>query len=206
MQSASASISAKGLSGSFSAEDKVYDGSAAAAIKSDPAPALDGVVEGDQVSLDGDAAAASFADKHVGEGKVVTATGFELVGPDAANYTLTMQSASATITPKGLAGSFSADDKVYDGTAAATIKSDPAPALDGVIEGDDVSLNGEAATASFADKQVGQDKLVTATGFELAGPDAANYTLTMQSANADITPKGLTGSFSAVDKVYDGSA
>src|ERR671919_743020 len=191
---------------SFAAHDKPYDGSAAATIKSDPAPALDGVIEGDEVSLDGEAASASFADKQVGQDKLVTATGFELAGPDAANYTLTMQSANADITAKGLTGSFAAHDKPYDGSAAAAIKSDPAPALDGVVEGDEVSLDGEAATASFADKQVGQDKLVTATGFELAGPDAANYTLTMQSANASITPKALTGSFSAADKPYDGTA
>src|SRR5919106_167564 len=200
------SVAPRALTGSFSAADKPYDGSATATIKSDPAPALDGVVEGDDVSLDGEAASASFADKQVGQDKLVTATGFELAGPDAANYTLTMQSANASITPKALTGSFSAADKPYDGTADATIKTDSATALDGVIEGDDVSLDGEAASASFADKQVGQDKLVTATGFELAGPDAANYTLTMQSANASITPKALTGSFSAADKPYDGTA
>src|SRR5918992_82602 len=154
------SVAPRALSGSFSAHDKPYDGSAAATIKTDPAPALDGVVEGDDVCLDGDAATASFADKHVGQHKLVTATGFELVGPDAANYTLTMQSASASISAKGLTGSFSAEDKVYDGSAAAAIKSDPAPGVDGGVEGDQVSLDGDAATASFADKQVGQDKVV----------------------------------------------
>src|SRR5918992_554882 len=154
------SIAPKALSGSFSAADRPYDGTADATIKTDPAPALDGLIEGDEVSLDGEGATASFADKHVDEGKVVTATGFELVGPDAANYTLTMQSASASISAKGLTGSFSAEDKVYDGSAAAAIKSDPAPGVDGGVEGDQVSLDGDAATASFADKQVGQDKVV----------------------------------------------
>src|SRR5918992_708164 len=75
----------------------------------------------DEVALDGDVAAASFADRHVGEDKPVTATGFTLAGADAGNYTLTMQTASADIPARELTGSFSAEDKVYDGTTAATI-------------------------------------------------------------------------------------
>jgi hypothetical protein len=197
------SVAPRRLTGSFAAEDKVYDATTAARVKANPAPALDGVVEGDDVSLDGDAAVAGFADKHVGEDKTVSATGFVLAGADAGNYTLAMQTATADITPKGLTGSFGAENKIYDGTAAAAIKPVPAPALDGVVDGDDVFLDGTGASASFADKHAGEDKPVTATGFALAGADAGNYTLAMNTSAADIIPGSLTGSFTADDKVYD---
>lgn len=196
------SVAPKGLTGSFTAADKVYDGSAAAAIESDPAPALDGVVEGDEVSLNGDAATASFADKHVGDAKPVTATGFTLAGPDTTNYTLTIQTASASISPKGLTGSFTAEDKPYDGTTDATITE---RSLAGTIVGDDVQLSG--GTATFEDKHVGEGKAVSATGLTLVGADKDNYSLAAGpwTAQADITPKSVTGSFTAADKVYDGT-
>ena len=196
------SVAPKGLTGSFAAEDKVYDGTTVATIKSDPAPALDGVVAGDEVALDGDVAAASFADRHVGEDKPVTATGFTLAGADAGNYTLTMQTASADITARELTGSFSAEDKVYDGTTAATIDGH---SLSGAIAGDDVELSG--GTATFEDKHVGVGKTVSATGFTLAGADKNNYALAAGpwTAQGDVTPRSVTGSFTAADKVYDGT-
>ena len=66
-----------------------------------------------------------------------------------------------------MTGHFTAANKVYDGNASATILT---RTLDGVIGGDDVSLSG--GTASFADKNVGNGKTVTGTGFSLAGDDA----------------------------------
>jgi hypothetical protein len=53
--------------------------------------------------------------------------------------------------------------------------------LAGVTGSDDVSLVG--GTASFADKNVGAGKTVTATGLELSGADAANYQLASSSAS-----------------------
>src|SRR5439155_377235 len=99
-----ASITRKGLSVSFQAGSKVYDGKTSAAIKSSPAAGVVGVVSGDAVSLDASNASASFDTKNVGTGKTVTASGFALGGADAGNYKLASPQGTtgADITAKGL--------------------------------------------------------------------------------------------------------
>ena len=101
-----------------------------------------------------------------------------------------------TIAPKALTGSFTAADKLYDGTATAFITSS---SLSGVVTGDAVTLNGSAATAAFADPAVGTGKTVTSTGFTLAGADAANYSLTMNTTTASIQPWTFKGFYQPVD-------
>jgi hypothetical protein len=117
------------------------------------------------------------------------------------NYSVTYESGTLTVNPKALTGSFSAADKVYDGTTAATVASRSLP---GVIEGDEVSL--EVTNAQFDNKNVGEDKTVTAD-LDLSGAQAGNYSLSSATASteASITAKSVTGSFSVADKVYDGT-
>ena len=91
--------------------------------------------------------------------------------------------------------------QVYDGTTAATIASGT---LTGVLAGDAVTLSG--GTAVFDTKDVGTNKTVTGTGFTLGGAQASNYTLTsVGTTTANITPKQVTGSFTASNKTYDGN-
>jgi filamentous hemagglutinin family protein len=85
-----------------------------------------------------------------------------------------------TITISG----FSAGDKVYDGTTAATVNG----TLDGVISGDTVSLIG----GIFDTKNAGTGKTVTVTTTALSGIDAGNYTLTTATTTAEITRAALT--------------
>jgi hypothetical protein len=61
--------------------------------------------------------------------------------------------------------------------------------------------------ANFANKNAGTTKTVAATGLGLNGTDIGNYVLQNISATtaADITPKELTASVTAIDKVYDGT-
>ncbi len=194
----SADITTRGVSVSFAAADKTYDGNDSATIASRQ---LSGVQGSDNLSASG--GTATFANKNVGAGKTVSASGFVLGGTDAANYSITsVGTATAAITAKQLIGSFTADNKVYDGTTAATIAT---RSLTGVISGDIVSLSG--GTAAFGSKTVGTGKSVTATGFTLAGTSASNYTLASGpwTTSADITTRGVTVSFSAADKVYDGN-
>ena len=69
-----------------------------------------------------------------------------------------------------------------------------------------MSVDSSAATAAFATKDVGATKTVTATGFALSGADKANYEIaTVSTATAAITKAGLTVSFTAADKPYDGT-
>ncbi|MFN2304374.1 MAG: YDG domain-containing protein, partial [Anaerolineales bacterium] len=86
------------------------------------------------------------------------------------------------IRTKHLTGSFTVEDKVYDGTTAATVLT---RSLSGAVSGDDVNLVG--GTATFSDKNVGTDKTVTLTGASLSGTDAGNYVLdSVATTTADI--------------------
>ncbi len=143
---------------------------------------------------------ATFEDKNVGTGKTVTLTGAALAGGDAGNYDLTgVATTTAEITKLDIAGSFTADNKVYDGNLDATVAD---RFLAGVFTGDTVSLTG--GTASFVDKNVGTDKTVTLSGASLGGADAGNYHLTgVATTTADITALEVTGAFDSTNKEYD---
>src|SRR5205814_5659498 len=84
------------------------------------ARSVSGTITGDIVSLTG--GSATFADKFVGNGKVVTLTGASLSGADAANYVLdSVATTVANITAKHITGNFTADNKEYDGNNSATV-------------------------------------------------------------------------------------
>ena len=95
-----------------------------------------------------------------------------------------------------------ANNKIYDGTTAAIIATRN---LNGVIGTDVVNLSGGSAT--FVDKNVGNNKPVTALGLTLSGADAGNYQLSSSSAHttADISPRTLTITATGVNKIYDGT-
>src|SRR5712671_537397 len=195
---ATANITAKHITGSFTASNKEYDGNNSATVVT---LSLSGTITGDVVSLTG--GAATFADKFVGTGKIVTLTGASLTGTDAGNYVLdSVATATADITPKHITGSFTASNKIYDGNASASVLT---RALSGAISGDVVSLTG--GTAAFGDKNVGTAKTVTLTGATLSGGDAGNYILdSVATTTANITALHITGSFTASNKIYDGNA
>ncbi|MEI8082260.1 MAG: YDG domain-containing protein, partial [Actinomycetes bacterium] len=114
---------------------------------------------------------------------------FSISGAGASNYTVAQPTGlTATITAKGITGSFTASNKVYDGTTAATITS---RSLTGTLPGDAVSLSG---TATFSDKNVGLNKTVTLGGASLSGAAAGNYELTNSPITtlADITINAIT--------------
>ncbi len=204
--SATATITPKPLTVTgVTAVDRVYDGTTAATLNTSGA-ALVGIETGDGVTLAAGSASASFGTAAVGAGKPVTITGLGLSGPDAANYTLTQPAATASITAKGLTvAGVTANDKVYDGTTAATLSTAGA-SLVGVVAGDTVALDAGAASATFADALVGAGKTVTVSGLALSGAAAGNYTLTQPAATASITAKALTVSgITAANKVFDGA-
>ena len=153
------------------AANKVYDGTTTAS-----ATLTDNRVAGDSLSIS--FVAADFSNKAVGDGKTVAVSGIAVTGPDAGNYAFnTTASAPANITAATVAGSITANNKIYDGSVAATIAS---RSLSGALGGDSVSLAGGAAC--FADPYVGNNKPVTATGLGLTGTDSGNYTLASSTA------------------------
>ena len=194
--SAQANISALGITGSITANNKIYDGTTVASIA---LRNLTGALGTDDVTYSG--GSASFADKNVGNGKAIAASGLSLSGADAGNYTVNATaSTTANITALDITGNFTPADKVYDGNALATVNS---RSLNGAINGDVVQLTG--GSANFDNKNVGTGKPVTATGMSLAGADAGNYNLTaVNGSMASISALTITGNFSASDKVYDG--
>jgi hypothetical protein len=194
------SIAAKTVAGSFTTQTKVYDGTTAAAIVG---RWLSGVVGADAVFLTGGSAA--FADENVGIGKPVAGTGFAISGSAAANYVLdsTTIDSTGTITPATVEVAFTVANKVYDGTATATISG---RSLSGVLAGDSVTVAG--GTAAFPDASAGVDKPVSGMGFSLGGADAGNYVVSSDLAitQATIARLAVTGSFTAAGKIYDGGA
>jgi hypothetical protein len=198
--STAANITPKALAVSgVTAANKVYDGHVSASLVGSPAAV--GLVVGDTVAVSLAAAAASFADKVVAADKAVSVTGLALTGADAGNYALAQPaglSADITAAPLGLSGSFTANDKVYDGTATATFASNNLM-VSGVNPGDSVS---GGFRLSFADAEVGTDKQVHLVAVNLGGADAGNYSLNLTgvaSATASITPASSGGSRTAPD-------
>src|SRR5439155_731910 len=181
--STTANITARSLSVTATGVNKVYDGTTSATVT-----LADNRAAGD--SLATSYASASFADPYIGTAKSVLVSGIALSGADAANYSAanTTASASANITAASLTPLVSANNKVYDGTTAATIAT---RSLNGVPGSDNISLSG--GTASFATKTVGASKTVSVSGLGLSGTDAGNYQLASTSATttADITARSL---------------
>jgi len=198
----------------LSAIDKVYDGNQTASINTSNV-VISGLVFGDQVNV---AASGTFAGKDVvaisgvAQNQTVTLLDFAYTGVDAANYSYTDQvSTTAKITPRALTlGAVAIDSREYDGTRTATISGIE---YDGLVGNETL---GYSATAQFADKNVGTNKLVSITNLALADGSgsgalaglAVNYSLaqTSTTSSASITPKALTISgITASDKDYDGT-
>ena len=145
----------------------------------------------------------TFDNKNAGVDKPIAFTGQKFLVTTAADTPVFGNTFSYTgdITPLAItAAGITAANKVYDATRTATLAGG---SLSGVLAGDTVTLNG--ATGLFDDKNVGTGKTVTVAGGALAGPDAANYTLTgAATTTANITPR-LIAPPTALDKVYDGN-
>ncbi|MGK5019241.1 YDG domain-containing protein [Janthinobacterium sp. LB2P10] len=174
--STTADIGARALNLSGAAGNKVYDGTTGAQLNL----LGDDRLAGDRLTA---SVVASFADKNVGAGKTVQLSGATLTGADAGNYFIVLPTGLlASITPASLTlAGVSATDKVYDGTTSATVSA----SVNGVLGRDVVNVVG--GSGNFADKNAGTGKLVTASGFRLAGADAGNYTLQTTGATAQAT-------------------
>ncbi len=189
-------INAKTLTVTATGIDRVYDAGTVATV----------TLGDDRVFLDDLALGytASFTDKNVDPGKTVNVTDISIIGgTDAGNYVLgnATTDTTADITPATLTATITASNKTYDGNNTATI----AGYVFNVI-GADVVTENAPGTATFAGANVGVGKLVSATGITIQGTDAGNYSYNgTATGNADITPLGITGSFTAGNKVYNGN-
>jgi len=187
----SASITSRAVAvGGLSGVDKVYDGTTVATASG--TATLAGVLQGDTVTMTG-TPVFTFAGSKVGAGITIATTGYGLSGGQAGNYSLTQPTLSANITPKPLTViGLTANNKIYDGTTAATVSG--TASLSGIVSGDEskVTLTGTPAYA-FKNANLGNGTPVTTTGFSLSGDLAGNYGLTQPTLSANITTDGLVG-------------
>nr|MBP6000383.1 gliding motility-associated C-terminal domain-containing protein [Sediminibacterium sp.] len=223
-----ASITPKTIDASgFITVDKVYDATTVANVTGGVLRTA--IAAGTGTSTDkspyiGDALniqpAGYFTNKNVANGISILST-TTISGTDANNYFLETPILTArNITPKNLSmfGLSVAATKIYDATNSAAVLGTPqffnaiAPgsgtAVDGFpYTGDVISFVG-TPTATYNSKDVLTASSVQYTGLVVAGPQANNYTLTMQpNSAATILPKHLTMSGLVVpaSKVYDGT-
>ena len=144
----------------------------------------------------------TYNSKNVLTASTVTFTGLVLSGTESGNYSLTIQvPSSATITKKELtmSGLSVPSTKIYDATLKANVidnkilqskitagtgnKDDGKP-----YDPDDVSLSG-TPVANYNTKDVTTAIVVNFSGLSLAGADAGNYSLKIQTQyNATIIP------------------
>jgi autotransporter-associated beta strand protein len=99
-----------------------------------------------------------------------------------------------------------ANNKVYDGTAAATLDFSGA-GLNGLVNGDEtsVTLVSASATGTFDDRNIGVGKTVTVSGLTTAGDLGTNYFLIQPTTTANITKRFVTVTAVADTKIYDGT-
>jgi hypothetical protein len=197
-----ASITPKPITVSAKGIDKVYDGNLVDKVTLTSNDILSKDIN--NISL---SAVASLTNKNVGIAKTVNVTNISVTGTQSNNYSIknTTTTALATVTSKPLNIVVTGKDKIYDGlsTDVVSISSND------IVSGDNVTFIN--SSAGFADKNVNividtvVPKIVTVSGIGLMGKDAANYTLSSNSAttNAKITPKGLTVVATGINKVYD---
>ncbi|MEI6565417.1 MAG: YDG domain-containing protein, partial [Verrucomicrobiota bacterium] len=194
------------VSGTFTVAGKVYNGNATALIAANNL-VLQTIESGDVITLN---AVAVFSDQNIGVAKTVSLTGSSLAGVNTENYTLSLvgaPTATANIAARVLTigGSFTANNKIYDRSAAATFATNTL-FLQNIVGAEDVTLN---AFIGFANKLIGTGKAITLDGSILAGADKGNYTLSLAGASSttgDISAKSLTVSgATAQNKVYDGT-
>ncbi len=185
---------------------RVYD-STTSLPSTSSAYTLAGIFGSDSVAVDTSGLSGNYADKNVGTNKSVSVSGLALTGAQASDYSIASSLTNAgigTITPASLtvAGAI-AQNKVYDATSAATLDNSSAT-LSGLFAGDAVTLDATAANGVFNNKNVGNGKAVTASGYTVSGGDAGNYTFTQPSyLSANITPySGI--SLDSITKTYDG--
>ncbi|RXJ85439.1 beta strand repeat-containing protein [Arcobacter cloacae] len=207
------------VTGNFTANDKVYDGTTDATFATNNL-VLDGVAEGEEISLSG--LGVEFTNANAGTAKTVSLTGGEISSTqtgDVSNYLFTLgenpPTTTATITKKALTLNGSDDwlfayDKDYDGltsTEASILFGTGMASLSGLVGSETLEVT---AAGEFANKNAGDNKDVTVS-FTLSngtnGGLGSNYDLADIIKQASIYKKYLTvtGNFTANDKVYDGT-
>lgn len=196
------------LTGGIVPNSKTYNANTTATLASNSL-VLSGKIGEDVVSFDWDSI--SFDNANIGTGKTVTAQ-LVTTGADKDNYLLPnsgiVTSTAGVITAKPLTitngGTFTANNKVYDGGTGTTVLDGSGLTLNGKIGAETITLN---PVLAFSDKNVANGKTVSIiSSSTLGGADAANYSIDLTgapTATANITKRLLTLNRTPDTKVYD---
>ena len=183
------------VTGNFTANNKVYDGTNTASIAS---LGLSGVINSDNVTLS--AAGAAFGDKNVGNGKMVIASGLSLGGANSANYVLasTYATNAANISTATLTVTANNTNRTY-GAANPTFTA----SYTGFVSGDDSSvLSGSPSlttAATTSSSVAGSPYAVTAAQGTLS---AANYSFNFVNGNLSVSAATLTVTANNTNRSY----
>lgn len=162
--------------------NKVYDGTTNASVQ-----LIDNRITGDNIVTS--YGNAKFVDKNVDLNKIVNINNIQLSGEDANNYILanTQATTIADITPRPLNVSVTASNKTYDANNTAQVQFN-----DDRIAGDVFNFNYLSAT--FNNKNAGNNKTVTVNGININNNDANNYQIVnnVLVTQANIAKKDLT--------------
>ncbi|WP_346308835.1 YDG domain-containing protein [Limnohabitans sp.] len=115
-------------------------------------------------------------------------------GADAANYDITLGSATLIITPKSASVTARPEHVTYNGQT----QQSSAAVLEGFVAGDDIRVSGLAS---------GRNAGVYGSNVLASGQDAGNYSITYQQGalTIDKAPLQFVGTLAA-NKVYDGNS
>ena len=195
LQTATGTITPAALTISAVSDTKVYDGT----LTSSETPAVGTLYGTDTVT----GLAQAFQSKDVlgAGGSTLQVTGYQVNdGNGGADYTVTLQTATGTITPAALTISAVSDTKGYDGT----LTSSETPAV-GTLYGTD-TVTGLVQAFQSKDVLGAGGSTLQVTGYQVNdGNGGADYTVTLQTATGTITPAALTISAVSDTKVYDGT-
>ena len=174
----------------------VYDGAPHSVAKNDPLLDDEGIRKSDQFGGNWDNYASSLTD--AGAVNILKQEMTFLYslqdGYDLVDMKLIVQPKALTVG--------NALDKTYDGTNAATLTLD---ALSGVLDADREKLTVGITSATYSDKNAGENKAVSYAGLTLSGDAAKNYVIKADgSGTGTISPKQVTVAFDPIRKTYDG--
>ncbi len=174
--------------GSFTAENKIYDSELNATATT---PVVTSKIGDDAVTLDG--GTATYATEDVADGITVTLTGATLAGDDAGNYTLgAVATTTANITARAITVTAGTDTKIYDDNTT----SDGTPTVtSGMLQATDTIA---AITQTFDTKNVGSGKTLTPAGVVTDGNGGNNYDLTLATSTTGVIRHGTAASFTVI--------
>ncbi|MCL2796736.1 MAG: YDG domain-containing protein [Firmicutes bacterium] len=189
-------------------EDKIYDGTTAAKIITEPA--LEGIIGGDIVNITKGTVVFANSNPNAEVNKTVTASGWSIIGADSSNYIRAATNptfAPATVFKISIAWTIGAvEDKTYDGSTAADVKTKPQPS--GVLPGEIGGVTIYVGGAVFESKDAGKSVAVKpAADWSVTGAFSVNYDIGQPTfANAEIFKKELAvGAITPLGRTYNGT-